>query len=127
MTLRKMDESSVILAFSIAGGVLLLLVIVAIVVCVLRRRAIHINSQRLEEMNRPRKKETAKENQNKKKDSLTSRFTIKVVKEENKNKKESLELEVNYNEDKSKTDVDGELTVTDIDNLKKMTLLTDEK
>lgn len=127
MTLRKMDESSVILAFSIAGGVLLLLVIVAIVVCVLRRRAIHINSQRLEEMNRPRKKETAKENQNKKKDSLTSRFTIKVVKEENKNKKESVELEVNYNEDKGKTDVDGELTVTDIDNLKKMTLLTDEK
>ena len=122
MTLRKMDEVSVILAFSIAGAVLLLLVIIAIVICVLRRRAIHINSQRLEEMNRPKKKETAKENQKKKKDSLTSRFTIKVVKEENKNKKESVELEVNYNEDKNKTDVDGELTVTDIDNLKKMTL-----
>ena len=58
MTLRKMDEASVILAFSIAGAVLLLLVIIAIVICVLRRRAIHINSQRLEEMNRPKKKET---------------------------------------------------------------------
>lgn len=122
-----MDEASVILAFLIAGAVLLPLVIIAIVICVLRRRAIHINRQRLEEMNRPKKKETAKENQKKKKDSLTSRFTIKVVKEENKNKKESVELEVNYNEDKNKTDVDGELTVTDIDNLKKMTLLTDEK
>ena len=54
MTLRKMDEASVILAFSIAGAVLLLLVIIAIVICVLRRRAVHINSQRLEEMNRPK-------------------------------------------------------------------------
>lgn len=102
MILRKMDEGSVLLAFSIAGGVLLILVIVAIVICVLRRRTIHINSQRLEELNRPKKKETAKENQNKKKDSLNSRFTIKVVKEEKKNKKESVEIEVNYNDDKTK-------------------------
>ena len=35
MTLRKMDEASVILALLIAGAVLLPLVIIAIVICVL--------------------------------------------------------------------------------------------